>query len=567
MPNKSLTFERRYIGLLYLLRYFLLAILVLLSNPSILFAQVSSGALLQQTESDGADKSISIPSAILAPEKIDSKSQAILVRGFDFQGNELISSNDLRELLLGLVDQKLTAHDIAQIPPLIARYYRTRGYLSRITIASAENGLIVVQVTEVTLSKIIVDNRSLNTYAQDLTVWIYDQLHVGEKLNLNALDGVLLRINSMPSITAKVTQENAEIGGITLRIVLTDKPLLSGVIAVDNYGLSTTGSVRANALLTINVPFGLTDQINVQGIASEGYDFGRVSIASNLANTKLRMGVNSSALKYHTLSGTMPMIQGSAISNSLELYYPVVRSTSANLYLLGSYSQNEFLNQAGAFIYSQYKSSDLSIALGGNALDDLLGGGLTSATISVYSGNINLGGSPSQASDALGPQTAGSFAKARYAIARTQNIFPGLQCLLSLGGQIASKNMDPSEQMYFGGPYAVRAYASGQGAGSQGSIASVELRQDTFIGSQISIFYDYADVQANKFNNYSSATYATAYVLQGAGVALSWNAYGIEAKIVFAVPTGSLGPQGTAAINNSGGLSKSRTWLSASATF
>lgn len=540
------------------LRLFCLTIAVLLSSPNIVFAQVSSGALFQQTEADGAESSISAPAAVLAPEKTVPKTPAIAVKGFIFQGNELVSSSDLEMLLGNLVGHRIDSQEIAQIPVTIKDYYRARGYLARVSISIGLDDQIMVQITEVSLSKTIVDNQSSKPSAQDLTSWIYDQLHAGQKLNLNTLDRLLLRINDTPGLTAKVNQESAGNGDIILRIVLTDKPAISGTLGADNFGISATGVLRANALLTINAPFGLTDQISIQGIASEGYNYGRVGFATNLADTNLRVGINSSALGYHTVSGATQSSQGSALINSLESYYPIVRSRSANLYVLGGYGQSQFLNQSGGAIQNQYRTSNVSIGISANALDGFFGGGLNSATISAYSGNINLGGSPSQ--DYF--QTAGSFAKSRYTVSRTQNLLPGLSGFVSLGGQVASKNMDPSEQIYLGGPYAVRAYASGQGGGSQGNIASIELKQDIILESQISVFYDYAAVQPYKFSYLGVST--TSYALQGAGVALSWSAFGAQAKLIFAMPTGSLGSQGTTAINNAGGFSSRRIWLSAS---
>ena len=43
-------------------------------------------------------------------------------------------------------------------------------------------------------------------------------------------------------------------------------------------------------------------------------------------------------------------------------------------------------------------------------------------------------------------------------------------------GQLASKNLDSSEQMQLGGPYGVRAYPEGEAYGDEGYLANAEVR-------------------------------------------------------------------------------------------
>jgi len=48
--------------------------------------------------------------------------------------------------------------------------------------------------------------------------------------------------------------------------------------------------------------------------------------------------------------------------------------------------------------------------------------------------------------------------------------------LLSVNGQQASKNLDSAEKMSLGGPFAVRAYPSGEASGDKGYVATAEIR-------------------------------------------------------------------------------------------
>lgn len=67
-----------------------------------------------------------------------------------------------------------------------------------------------------------------------------------------------------------------------------------------------------------------------------------------------------------------------------------------------------------------------------------------------------------------------------FAVTHTQVIGDqanGTQLYLSLNGQATSRNLDSSEQISLGGPYAVRAYATGDAPVAEAYIATIELRQ------------------------------------------------------------------------------------------
>ena len=180
-------------------------------------------------------------------------------------------------------------------------------------------------------------------------------------------------------------------------------------------------------------------------------------------------------------------------------------------------------------------------------------------------GKVNLNSSPSYFYDQLGPQVNGNFTKLRYSGNRIQNITAGLSASLSISGQFANKNLDSSEQLYLGGPYAVRAYATGQGNGSQGNLTTIELRQQLSTAFILSGFYDYANVQTYQNNNFLAQSQNNNYVLQGLGASLGWNGpMGLQLKATWAMRTGSLPNSITESLNGNGGTSSNRFWIAAS---
>jgi hemolysin activation/secretion protein len=92
--------------------------------------------------------------------------------------------------------------------------------------------------------------------------------------------------------------------------------------------------------------------------------------------------------------------------------------------------------------------------------------------------------------------------------------------LISASGQLANKNLNSSEQIYLGGPYAVRAYPVAQGGGSQGVILTNELLHKVDGQWQIGVFGDVGYIQqfVNTYTNWQGLTNAdNGYLLSAAG--------------------------------------------------
>jgi hemolysin activation/secretion protein len=135
-------------------------------------------------------------------------------------------------------------------------------------------------------------------------------------------------------------------------------------------------------------------------------------------------------------------------------------------------------------------------------------------------------------------------------------------------GQVANKNLDASEQIYMGGPFNVRAYAMGQGASSQANLTTLELRVNLSAQFQLGGFYDYANIQTYKTSAFESAPENNFYALQGAGVNLSWNGpMSSQFKAIWARRTGTLPDSVQAYMNQNGGTSPNRFWLTGSLPF
>jgi hemolysin activation/secretion protein len=248
--------------------------------------------------------------------------------------------------------------------------------------------------------------------------------------------------------------------------------------------------------------------------------------------------------------------------------YPIVRARLQNLFLALNYDRKTFDNESAGAVTSRYKVDAFTIGLNGNLFDNLGGGGANSASLSYVGGNVDLGGSPNRAADALTTQTAGHYGKLRWSLSRQQVVTGDLSLFGQLSGQTAGKNLDSSEKFYLGGAFSVRAYPSNEGGGAEGRMLNLELRWKLPEGFTLTGFYDYGRVTVNRNNGFAGAANLNDYSLKGDGLSLAWaTPVGVNLKAVWARRIGD-NPNPTATGNDQDGtLVKNRFWLTAALPF
>ena len=542
--------------------------------PKSFAQQTSAGSVLQGIRSQELETTLPqvIPNIgqVKVGQTSGPKAATFLAKRFVFIGNTKVSSETLNTLIAGYLNRSITFNDLKNAADLIAEYYRAQGLLVKTQIPQQDvtEGVITIEIMEASLGGILIDNKSKRVSDARVEKWIYSAIPRNTSLSLSALDRALLTLNDLPDIQVTSSlQEGRKLGETNVLLTVTDKPLVDGMVGVDNFGQSSTGQNRATANLNINGPLGLGEQVNVYGLYTEGTNYGRVALTTPIGSDGLRVGINGSYLSYRVINPSFNQLfaNGTSSNGGAELTYPIIRSRPANLFLLGNYNYSGFNNNANGGTTSQYSTSVFLGGLSGNLLDGFAGGGINTGSLIASGGTVNLNTSPSLSSDLIGPQVNGNFTKLRYAANRLQAITSNLSAFLGVSGQFASKNLDSSEQLYLGGPYSVRAYATGQGNASQGNLMTFELRQALPMKLLLTGFYDYANVQTYKTSNFASAPLNNTYALQGLGSSIGWSGpMGLQIKAIWAMRTGTLPSLVTQSFNGNGGTSSNRFWLTAS---
>ena len=550
--------------------------LLLLLGSAVAHAQTSAGQLLQQNRELEPMPPV-LPDATREPAPVELKPLApkpdqltFVVKQFVFVGNSKVSGAELQTIVADLIGKPITFDDLKRATDAITEYYREQGWLVRVILPQQDitDGTVTLRIVEAKLGGIKINNQSKRVSDARVEAWIYGRIPQDSELYLDQLDHALLTLNDLPDVAVVGSlQEGAKPGDTILLITVTDKPLFNGQVAVDNYGSSSSGTVRGSALVNVNGPLGIGDQVSVYGMYSQGNNYGRLSYTLPVGNSGLRVGVNGSSMSYRVLGDSFNSLFNNGFANTggLEATYPIIRTRPMNLIGLLNWNYSQFRNWSNgkSIPENSYDTNVTQIGASGNLIDGLFGGGLNTASLIGSLGDI--GKDAWQNSGQL-IGVAGTFAKLRYAANRNQALTESLSFYLGVSGQLASKNMDSSEQLYLGGPMNVRAYASGQGAASQGNLTTAELRQNLPYQTQLTAFYDMANVQQWKFNTQNIAT--NNYILQGYGASLGWiGPYGVNIKAVWAQRTGQLSQSVAQYLSQNGGTSVNRFWITGSIPF
>ena len=295
------------------------------------------------------------------------------------------------------------------------------------------------------------------------------------------LERALLLMRDVPGITVNSALDKGEQPG-TSRIearVQEQQPWGLGA-SVDNFANRYTGSVRTSVHGTVLRPLEREDVADVSLSQTSGTHQAALSYAWGVLPQGLRASVSASYLRYHVGLGLAPLdLDGTARTLAAGLNYPLLRSRERNVWLSLDAAQNRLDDDALGVSLHRRLVDSLTLGVNGNGWDDLVGGGQTDFGASLDAGNVDLShNADDAAADAVSARTNGSYQKLSWHVSRSQNLPSDWSLFVSANGQLATDNLDTSEQFMLGGPAGVRAYAVGEASGDEGTLASAEVRRD-----------------------------------------------------------------------------------------
>lgn len=574
-------------------------VMVLATFTQHVFAQANTGANQPPVDAgalqQNLEKQLPLPSPLALPEPSRDKTgpsatpkdgaTTFIVNAFALEGVNILPDAQVQAVLKPYVGVSITFDDLQKACDAITDLYRKNGYSVQAIIVPQSipktGGTIKLRITEAKLSSVVVKtpNGPSRFGVERVEKYITNANPIGESLNLNSIERALIILNETPGVMVSSQLEAGKQPGETeLNLNLQDTPLFQGRVALNNYGSRSTGANQATVALGLNNITGIGDQAVLNGIASEGSQYIQGAYSLPGSSDGLRLGVSGTYLQYKNVSSYASPNgnTGDAWTTGFSAAYPLIRTQGANLNASLAYDIKSYLNKfmSTNTTNSAYNINNVVAGLSGNAYDGFGGGAINDGSVSITFGSLNV---LSTSIGGYGLYTPSQFTKFNFSGSRNQSLTDDGQTSLFLAasGQFASVELNSAEQFYLGGPYGVRAYPVAQGGGTQGGLATVELRHKLPQNLTVSGFFDAGIVQQYKNNMIAYNTYKgesnanNTYSLMGAGLGLKWsyNRWDVNASVAWMVGKNPLYTYAGSPVNNDGLTTQPRGWINASYSF
>ncbi|WP_298286244.1 ShlB/FhaC/HecB family hemolysin secretion/activation protein [Acidocella sp.] len=440
----------------------------------------SQGAILQQKALPPSLPTVPGPAITIAPQPQQNlpANVTVQVAKVTITGNSLIATATLETLLAPIIGRTVPLSQLDAAVARITDAYHQAGYplaYAYLPPQRIAGGGVRVVVVEPRYDQILVEGHSrLRAAMVRHTAGLTPGAPVAEA----PLDRGMLLLNQTPGVhVAGVLVPGASPGTTSLRLTPTDAPLLSGSVTQTDYGSHDTGSYLTSAVVNANDPFGYGSALSADGLLSDTGVFraGGFTATSPDIWDGVRLGVYGSATNYKLGDGFKALDQfGRASQLGADLTAPLLLTPSQVLTLRFDVLNNWLATSTRSVQATSQTDIPMErLSLSGACADRL--GGVTSAALSVAYGRLELSSGAAKAADAAGPKAEGGFWLSQLQLQRQQELPMGFSLLATFSGQLASKNLDSSQQFYLGGPYGVMSYAVGAGGGDEGYLLTAKL--------------------------------------------------------------------------------------------
>ncbi|WAC74487.1 ShlB/FhaC/HecB family hemolysin secretion/activation protein [Roseateles sp. SL47] len=469
---------------------------------------------------------------------------------FRIEGNTLLDNATLQALIADAQGRSLSLDQLHAIAERITAFYRQQGHVYTRAIVPAQvinNGIVTILVIEARYGRVQIDNRSAvpDQLLRDLSAELQPERPVLQR----RMDRALLLMSDLPGVVVRGTLSPGEkVGRATLAIQTDAGPRWGANVTADNFGSPLTGRYRVGGDLVWNNPLGSGDQAQFGALsAGSGLNHARLAYERPLGGWGTRVNLGQTVLRYG-LDGLLTHLgaSGTISTTGLSLNQPVVRGVESNLQLRVLVESTQLRERIVA--------ADLNNDRAVQAATLSLSGDLRSSTdalrmgtwqVAWAHGHLRLKDSLSQSSDATTAQTQGSFDKWSVVLTQQWRLGQAGSVYGAASGQWASKNLDTSQKLSFGGPNSIRAFDAGVASGDSGVQFTLEYRHRWLLKPDLPVqgvlFWDAGRVIQNR-SPWSDT--ANRFTLQGGGVGVVWaNGQGSQLRTMLATPMGKVPSQ------------------------
>jgi hemolysin activation/secretion protein len=460
--------------------------------------------------------------------KSTSQSEVLIdVKGFYVTGMTFITNSEAQGALSKFTNASLTLKQINEAANVIVELYKKRGRIAQAIVPPQQikDGIVEIKVIEGKVGSILIEPafeqdppRLLKKVTKKFVSYYNAE---GQLINLDGLERSISLINEIPGVNAEVSLEAGQDDGTTNILMKVDElSRVRGSVDVTSYGSASTGYAQILANIGLNDLYGLGDSGNINILKSEGSVFAQARYFMPVGADGFRVGLGASSLTYETLNRFTP-VPFNGRSNTVGAYstYALARSARSNKTLSFNLETRDYNNYTEGVEISKYNIKSATLGLQGNRF---LGDAVWSWSLSGLYGQLSIDSASQLDSDQLYAKTEGGYGKLSfYSLINKPMTLKKTNLLLTLNGQLATKNLNSSEQIYLGGPYGVRAYPVSQGGGSEGMTLSAQINHTFENNLELGVFFDAALIRQFKdtYDNWRGLTQAgNGYAVYAAGL-------------------------------------------------
>lgn len=482
-----------------------------------------------------------------------------------FRGNTAFTSEQLSRIA-HIANADVSLQDLRAAAHRVSQFYRDQGYLVARAYLPAQDitgGAVTIAVLEGRLDRITVHNQS-DVADNRVSNVVGNQMPTRAPVNTAGANRSLLLLQQTPGIGSVQgsLHPGADVGTTAMTVDVTKAPLVSGNVAVDNYGSSFTGKNRLSGNLVVSNMLSSADQLTFQGIVTDRdwLDSGRIAWDFPVAYDGARLGAAVSHTGYELgKQFTALDVHGSARTTALYGSYPLVLTPTAQVNGNVSVEWRDLVDTTGTLAFSDRKAVMATVlTLSGNFADTALG---TPASndwkLAGTFGDLDLRTQSVAALDAVSARTEGHYQKLVIRLSREQTLIDNLSVYVAGMAQRADNNLDSSEQFFLGGPNGIRAYPVGEAPGDEGWQGTLEFRYRVARPVQLIAFHDVGMIETNHapYINQTNGRH-----LSGSGVGLNgnWSSYTLKTGLAW---------RGGSDAPTSDGDKRPRLWLQAGYSF
>jgi len=442
--------------------------------------------------------------------KVPGGGQTFLLRKVVFDKSKFITDEELQAIAAKYVGKRV---DIAALQNMVAEVnaiYAQRGIVTAIATLppqTADKGVIKVKLTEGHLQKssVIGNQQTSQDYIRGSV-----NPPVGEVLDVPQLNRDVVRFNRTNDVQLRaLLQPGTDFGLTDLQLAVTEPPVNTLQLFIDNEGVQTTGKNEGGMYFKRHGLFGIDDRLTFYGVKSEGNLNGNVAFNVPFNPWGGRIGLSYTQGRIKIVQGQFSTLDVTGKSNL----------TAVNLSQPFWVNETWLLQATGAYAYGNSESDFSAVPVTNDRYSKDTGG----LSISAVGTNYNISLLPTYNSIDSHDKILGGE--------RSFNTFTGfgngvLQLpehlsAIALGGwQYTREKLLPGDQLFsIGGPTTVRGYPTNTASGDSGYYFNLELHRnmsDLIKGLDIYVFTD------------SGAVFSTAPAvtqLDSSGFGLSWTPY------------------------------------------